>query len=148
MIKLKEVRTGSNRKKDLAYNIAVKFRNEMEKKWKWKDDRGCFKGTCHSISEKLANLLNKNGIYAYREHGEYFGANDKYYPDTSDWNDDDKDEYYDTWEVTGGEGMSYFHWWTVVENKWILDITADQFHPGEEKNYRVVMVNKGDKDYA
>lgn len=39
------------------------------------------------------------------------------------------------------------HWWLEVNNEYIVDITADQFHPEEREKYRVVITDKDDISY-
>lgn len=149
MIKLKEeLKKVSNNKLSRIKIIAKQVRNELETHYDWNADKGCFRNTCHDITKDLAEKLKEEGIYAYRTNGLYYGASDEFQPDTSDWEDEDRDEYNNATEDGRFSSMFGFnHWWVVAENKWIIDITADQFHPNEENEYRVVITTIDDSDY-
>lgn len=150
MIKLKEeLKNISSNKLSRIKKIAKQMRRELEKYHDWKSDKLCFTGKCHNVSQELVDKLKQEGIYAYRVNGLYYGASDEYEPDMSDWTNEERLEYNDATEY--GEfnsGYGFNHWWVVAENKWIIDITADQFHPNESEQYRIVITNVGDVNYG
>lgn len=148
MIRLKEqLKSISSNKLSKIKKIAKEMRRELETYHDWKSDKSCFGGKCHSISQQLVNKLKKEGIYAYRQMGEYAGADESYVPNMTDWKEWEREEYLDTWEVEGGAGMVYAHWWVVAENKFIIDITSDQFFPGKEDEHRVIITTINDEHY-
>lgn len=148
MIKLKEeLKSIRNNKLSKIKKIAKKMRHELEKYHDWKNNKSCFSGKCHNISQTLVNELKKEGIYSYRQMGEYAGANESYTPNMSDWKQWEKDEYSEM-RASDGESMTYSHWWVVADNKFILDITADQFHPDSPNDYRIVITTIDDEHYV
>jgi hypothetical protein len=147
MIKLKEeLKNINSNKLNKIKKIAKQMRSELESNYDWEADKGCFKNTCSHLSEELANKLKAEGIYAYPVHGLYYGAPDTYEPDMDDWSGDEVDEYFDS--KSYGEPFGFNHWWVVAGNKYIIDITADQFHIDEPEEYRVVISDIGDSDYS
>lgn len=114
------------------------FRKIEEKKSDWKNDKKCFKGACSYISKDLEKFLQALGYQAQRIQGYYRGASEDFEPVY----DDDDDEPYRKYNLA-----KLPHWWVLVDNKYIVDVTADQFHPGEEDYYRVVVTSKSDSDY-
>jgi hypothetical protein len=128
--------------------IAKQIRKELETTNKWKNNKSCFYGRCHDISKYLSDELNKNSIYAYRVMGQYSGANELYKPDMSDWTEQEKKDYEFYMTEINGINPTYTHWWVVAENEYIIDITCDQFHPGDEENYRIVITSIGDTNYS
>lgn len=116
--------------------IVMQFREELEENWDWSGDRGCFRGMCSSISGELVERLKENGIEAHRVNGRYLDPSEDYEPDMSQWDQEDIWQYNE--DIEYGEIPSANHWWVEANGK-ILDVTADQFHPGEEEYYRVVI---------
>jgi len=146
VIKLKEELKGINNNKLSRIKVVAKqVRSELETHYDWDADKGCFKNTCSTVTDILAKELKKNGIYSYRAHGLYYGAPDDYEPDMDDWTGEEVDEYFDSKGY--GEPFGFNHWWVVADNKWLVDITADQFHPDEPEQYRIVITDVGDDDY-
>ncbi len=125
--------------------ISKRLRKDLELKYNWKSDKGCFRNTCYDITLELINELRKNDIYAYQNNGFYFGANSEYLPDMSLWDNNEIQEYFNT--INAKEPFGFDHWWVVAENNYIIDITADQFHPNEERNFRVIITDITDKNY-
>ena len=113
------------------YKDVLKFRKEQENYYDWKFDKKCFQSTCQDISRDLASYLINLGYKAKRYGG--------YYNPPEEWFEQESEDY--------GNGK-WKHWWVIVNNKWIVDVTVDQFHPGEEKEYRVVVTNKNDSNYG
>lgn len=115
-----EVAVKGELKKDVK-----QFRRTIEKNYNWKRDKRCFQGTCQSVSRQLVEYLRNKGYKVERVGGYYypperwFKLNNKPYEDGK-------------WK----------HWWAEVSDKWIVDVTADQFHPDEEELYRVVVKDK------
>lgn len=104
---------------------AKEFRRTIEKQYNWKGDKRCFQGTCQSVSRQLADYLRNKGYEAERVGG--------YYYPPERWFELNNEPYKDgKWK----------HWWVEVSDKWIVDVTADQFHPNEEELYRVVVKDK------
>lgn len=97
-----------------------------------------FENMCREMSEDLREALEDAGFSARRVPGQYRGMSESYAPDTSEWEDEDVDAY------EGDPRMA--HWWVVCEGR-ILDICADQFHPDNPQEYRVVITDEGDRDY-
>lgn len=147
MIKLKEeLKSVSNNKLSKIKKIVKIMRKELEEYHDWDSDRGCFKNTCHNITTDLVKKLKDDNINSYRVNGLYLGASDTYEPDMSDWENEDRWEYNDT--IEAGHEYGFNHWWVVADGKWIIDITADQFFPGEENEHRIVITNINDTDYG
>jgi hypothetical protein len=118
-----------------------KFRIALEKEYGYVDDNMCLKGTCHTVTEKLVKYLkNLNYKNAKRVPGYYTNVSDDFEPDGEMWDNDDWEDFYENFDNT------WKHWWVEVGDK-IVDVTADQFHPGDEDEYKVVIVNKTNKDY-
>lgn len=147
MIKLKEaLKNVHSNKLSKIKKIAKELRTKLEHDYDWDGDKGCFGNTCSNVSEELANKLKENGIYAYPVHGFYYGAPEDYEPDMEDWSGDEVEQYFDG--RIYGEPFGFNHWWVVAANKYIIDITVDQFHQSEPEQYRVVITNIGDDDYS
>jgi hypothetical protein len=125
--------------------VVQQFREELEREWDWEGDRGCFKGMCSTISGELVERLKENGINASRVNGSYVEPSEDYEPDMSMWDQEDIDQYYEDKEY--GDIPAVNHWWVEAQGK-IIDVTADQFHPGEESDYRIVMVPSGHYNYG
>jgi len=118
--------------------IIEDFRKTLENDYDWQEDKMCMKGTCQSVTKELVDLLNKNGYNAKRVNGRYMNISDDFEPDMSQWSDEDIEEW------TPDMGMN--HWWVEIGDK-IVDVTADQFHPKEEDDYRIIITNKSNRDY-
>ena len=113
--------------------VVWKFRKEMESKMGWDSNQGCFTNQCHRVSRQLVKRLREAGFDAHEVEGTYYGASDEFMA---------ANEEYDQ-----GYG-EFFHWWTEADGK-IIDVTADQFHPGRESAYRVVITDiDDDEDYG
>jgi len=125
--------------------ISTKLREELETKYNWQNNKKCFTNTCYDITSELVNELRKNGIYAYQANGLYFGATSGYIPDMELWDEHEKESYFNS--INAREPFGFDHWWVVAANKYIVDITNDQFHPDEERNFRVVIREIPDKNY-
>lgn len=119
----------NNIKKSL-YKDVLKFRKKEEKYYDWKYDKTCFKNTCQSISKELTNYLKKLN-YNVKRVGGYYYPPEKWFKKYNEPYEDGK------WK----------HWWVEVNNKYIVDITADQFHPNKEEDYRIVITNKNNSNY-
>ena len=124
--------------------IVSQFRDELESEWDWEGDKGCFKGGCSTISSELVERLKENGIDALRVNGQYLDPSEDYEPDMEMWDQEDIWQYEEDREY--GEIPAANHWWVEANGK-ILDVTADQFHPGEEQDYRVVILPANHQSY-
>ena len=147
MIRLKEeLKSISNNKLSKIKMIAKEVRNEFENYYDWKNDKKCFGNTCHTIARDLEKKLKEAGIYAYRVNGLYYGADEDFEPDMSDWTNEERWEYNDA--IENGDNFGFNHWWVVADNKFIVDISADQFFPDEEDEYRVIITDLKDSNYG
>ena len=133
-------------KKKKLFWLASRFRIKHEKNDEWRENKSCFTGMCTTLSKMLAKHLTKNDFNAVPIFGDYFGAPDEYEPD--DMPDDvlageENEDWNERIRVN-----AWPHWWVKVDDEWIVDISADQFHRGEEDEYRVVITNINDPDYG
>ena len=120
-----------NENEKQLYKDVLKFRKDQENYYDWEFDKKCFKNPCQDISRDLVDYLIKLGYKAQRKGG--------YYNPPEEWFEEESEDYKDgKWK----------HWWVLVNNKWIVDVTADQFHPSEEAEYRVIVTKKNDPDYG
>ncbi len=110
--------------------VVWQFRKEMESKMGWDSSQGCFTNQCHRMSRQLVKRLKEAGFDAREVEGTYYGASDEFVTAH-----EEHDQGY-------GE---FFHWWVEADGK-IIDVAADQFHPGRESDYRVVIIDKWDTD--
>lgn len=100
-------------------NILIKFRSEQEKELGWNNDKSVFKDNCYSTTFDLAQVLKQNKIICKIIKGNYFLDDGDY------------------------EG----HTWLQVGN-YIVDPTADQFHPGKEDKYRIIITDINNPRYT
>jgi len=120
--------------------LAWEFRKEEESFEDWEENKSCFAGTCQDVTKRFVEFLHKNGYpSAKRISGYYSDYSDDYEPNMSNWDSDDIED----WETGNFDAK---HWWVEIGDN-IVDITADQFHPNEEDEYRVVITNKNDPAY-
>ena len=136
----------NNNLKDInLYEIVNNFRTELEDYYEWKEDKICFKGYCEGISESLVDHLKENGYKKVKKVcGFYNNVPDDYEPITRDW--DEKDfEAYEKWKIKYPNVWK--HCWVEVNNEYIVDVTSDQFHLGEENAYRINITDINDSDY-
>lgn len=117
---------------DRLYTIASNFRSKIEKEYGWDEDKEVFKGTCQDITKELVGELQKQGFSAKRVGGYYHNISEDFIPIT----EEDYEFPIEYWK----------HWWVEVNNT-IVDVTADQFHPSEENEYRIVITDVSDPDY-
>ena len=125
------------------------FRKKEEENNEWVDDKTCFKGTCQDITKYLEKYLKELGYDVYRTGGYYYDTDYEYYPDMSDWDWEDKEKYLIYREKNDGSanGLPHKHWWVEINN-YIIDLTEDQFHPGEEDKYRIGIYKKPNINYS
>jgi len=69
------------------------------------------------MTRPLVKRLKAAGFNAHEQEGTYYGASEDF---VAAHEEDDK-----------GFG-AFFHWWVEANGK-IIDVTADQFHPGRER---------------
>ena len=124
------------------------FRKNMEDENEWSDYKPCFKGTCQDVTNRLETYLKDKGYNAVRTRGYYKNAGDDYYPDTEDWDLDDQMLFSRQYHRNGdsSNGLKFPHWWIEID-KYIIDLTEDQFHPDFEDDYRIGIYKKPDKNY-
>lgn len=133
--------------KNKLYSLASNLRTELEVEEKFdEDDIICFKGRCQDISPLLAGSLKDNGFEAHSVFGTYNNVSDEFSPDMTNWDIDDIEDYWDNFDNT------WLHHFVIVthnKKKYIVDITADQFHNDKTKEeYRVVVENYPHSDYS
>lgn len=122
--------------RDELYKLASEFRNILEKEYDFEDSTRCFQGLCQNIIKDFVEFLKSKGISnSKRVEGYYRNVSDEFLNYTDEYVDEE--DWDNTWK----------HWWVQVDN-YILDVTADQFHPEELHNYRVVVTEKGDSNYS
>lgn len=125
------------------------FRTQLENDNEWIESKECFKGTCQNVTDDLEIYLKDLGYNAIRVRGYYKNANNEFYPNITNWDFKDQEifskQYYRNGETC--EGLKFPHWWIEIDNKYIVDLTEDQFHPGEEDEYRIGIYKKPDSNY-
>ena len=107
------------RKSSDLKSLVEQFRREQENWFEWEEDKMCFREQCYTIAPLLAKFLTQHGFVAKPYHG-YFITED---------------------------GEEHNHWWVMV-GRTIVDITADQFYPGEENDWRVVITEAPNEHYS
>ena len=127
--------------KPIIYKIAFDIREKNERYLDWEDDKSSMMGQCLPISKELVQEYKKHNIDARCVIGYYWGASKDYHPNMDMWDHDDFEE----WE--NREEDKFAHHWVLVDNKYIVDITVDQFHPDEEDDYRVIITDKNNSNY-
>ncbi len=111
-------------------SIAEASRAQAEKAWRgW--DVYCSIGQCRWSTALLAKNIRKHGFDAKEAEGYYTDVNA-------------------AWLKMAGIKKRYFqgvnHHFAVVNNLFIVDITADQFHPGD-RGWTVVITSIDDTSY-
>lgn len=131
----------------LESELAI-FRKDMEERNEWIDDKECFKGTCQDITNELVEYLTNLGYNAVRTRGYYKNTNDEFYPNTDEWDYKDQELFSRQYHRNGDtcKELKFPHWWIEID-KYIIDLTEDQFHPGEEDEYRIGIYKKPDTYY-
>jgi hypothetical protein len=110
------------------FDIVSKYRKDLEAYYSGHLED--IDNTCQDESERLANILVNNGFNAKKYGGYYYGISDQWEPP------DNK------------PAKKWKHYWVVIDNNIIVDVTADQFHPEERKEWSIVIEPKrGNKDY-
>lgn len=134
---------------DKLQQVVNEFRKNIEDEYEWASYKDCFKSTCQDVSSKLEKYLTNLGYNAVRTRGYYSNASDNFEPNMDDWEFNDQQRFLKQWERNGNSsnGLKFPHWWIEVENRYIIDVTEDQFHPGEEKNYRIGIYKKPNSSY-
>lgn len=130
MITLKEILKESKKSESQIETIALKFRKNWERKWNWKEDKRCFKNRCQFLVDKLVEFFEENGFEAKKQAGYYKNIPLEWFKINNEDIEDRK------WK----------HWWVIVEDEYIVDVTADQFHPNEEKMYRTEVYRKNSSE--
>lgn len=148
-LKIEENNAASDIDLELLEKQLETFRKNIEKENNWRKNKICFQGTCQDITIELNKYLSDLGYKAKRVGGYYTNADDNYYPDTSNWDFDDIEEFDKKYNKNGesSNGLKFKHWWLELNNKYIIDLTEDQFHPGEEDYYRIGIYTKPDSSY-
>jgi hypothetical protein len=97
--------------------ILSKLRKDLEKDASWENDKACFKGQCAVVADIVTEVLKDNNYNAKTIYGQYKSQHG--------WT---------------------FHMFTTVED-FIIDLAADQFHPGDEEKFSVVVTPINDSNY-
>ncbi len=147
MIKLTALIENTNNQQKLK-ELLEEFRKEIESEYDWNDDKTAFRGMCQYITKNLVDYSSKNNYQSDRIRGYYKGADPDYEPDMSDWDLDDRTKFSTKWDRNGqsAEGLPFPHWWVEID-KFIIDVTEDQFHPDEENEYRIGIYKKPNSLY-
>ncbi|MEO6304815.1 MAG: hypothetical protein ABIP51_16765 [Bacteroidia bacterium] len=134
---------------NLLQKQVMAFREGMEENNDWSSDKECFKGTCQDETKYLEKYLKEIGYNAIRTRGYYSGAGDDFWPNASEWDERDCNIFRKQHSNNNdsSNGLKFPHWWVEIDNKIIIDVTEDQFHPGDENNYRVGIYKKPNSDY-
>lgn len=123
-------------------SIVEKFRKEQEDFYDWEYEKDCFKGTCHYITKQLVIFLKNNGFNNVKRVGGYYtDVSNNFEPNMNEWDFDDIEDFNEKFD------NKWKHWWVEVDNKWIVDITAEQFHPETPEDYRIIITDIGDLNY-
>lgn len=99
---------------------------------------------CGRVSTALSKHLSKIGISNEVIWGMYKDASLEYVPNTTEWIDNDEDfdedEFWNEYETTkeNGKSLNYAHIWVETKDGYIVDLTADQFHPDEKDKYYII----------
>jgi len=132
----REVVTQKDKKR--LVKLTTNFREELEQLLGWKTNKQVFNGQCFCFVQELLKYFKDEGIKNARAvRGTYKDVDKGFIPSDLDVSLKNFDASVSGW----------VHWWVVVDNKWIVDITADQFHPGKEKDYRVIVTSVTDPNY-
>jgi hypothetical protein len=117
------------------------FYEEDEDKYDCRD----LEGRCKYASDRLWHELMDNDyspVFVCR--GTYHDIPNDFQPDTSQWSDEDIED----WEHSVEEGGPHMlHYWVKVYG-FIVDITADQFHVKNPEDYWVVVEPDGHSSYV
>lgn len=120
-----------NNKEKMLFDLATEYRNDFM------EEECSTTHMCKIESEGLYHFLKDNGVNEIKlYHGLYHGASEYYeepYVDGEDYSE----------PVDG-----YNHWWVVVDGKYNVDVTADQFHPEDPDQFAVVVTKVGNTDYS
>ena len=117
--------------------ILVNLRFELEDEYGWEYNKRVFTGKCHDISEIVTKLLNKNGFNAEMEYGMVSRTNPSY-----------RQRFTSRVKPKSGEWAGpTSHWWVTVNDKYIVDLTQDQFHPEKEDSFRIILTDIKNKYY-
>jgi len=101
-------------------------------------DTAALNDQCRSMSMALYSAFKEAGYTPSLVAGQYLGADDAYTPDTSEWEEEEIDNF--------DRQSGFSHWWIEVEG-YLIDICADQFHPGARQDYRIVLTSLPARDY-
>ena len=135
---LEAINTVSAEEMQKIHSIALAVRKHYE--GYYEDEPYWSVSSCHHAAQELAKKLNDAGLSAKAVMGVYKDVDDEY-PEIvakhRDWDsDNDINDFDGTWK----------HWWVEYKDK-IIDITADQFHPKEQAEYRLVITDINDPIY-
>jgi hypothetical protein len=122
--------------------IAAGVRAEAEDYLGFEDDPNCMVGYCRAAARDLVKALHVAGHPARAVMTTYHGIDSGYadlvasrLPAFEAEADDDPDG--DCWKH-----------WVVVSGDHIVDVTADQFHPGDVDAEKIVVTQIGDPRYG
>lgn len=121
--------------KERIRQIATRFRDEMEKEIP-PTRFNTYAGKCDQYSMQLVKYLRRYKIAARFVMGEYEVTNirdiRRIHP-SLDWDNQ--------YSLLDG------HAWVVANNYFIVDVTADQFHPRNPIEHRVMVIDPSEEEY-
>lgn len=134
---------------DLAWDFRVEMENNAyDIPWNSITDerklQDVFNGDCCYYSRKFLKALKKEGFNAVVCYGYYLNISPFYFPadirnqmEPEDWEIYEEIGFFPNWR----------HFWVMVDGKWFVDLTVDQFHPDDPLMYRLVIAPVGHPDY-
>ena len=114
--------------------LCVDFRRKLEKECGWDNKKNCMKGRCYDVSLRLSRILQKQGFPARLASGYYSTG----LPFPESW---DKKMITAWKKFSRCSDFGENHCWIEAEDI-LIDVTSDQFHPGEEDKYRVIIIKR------
>jgi len=112
--------------RDNLLSIVSQVRADAEREWVTKECDS--EGSCIICSAMLADKLREAGFTARDVHGAYMAPNRLWFNDNN---------------VSRHNFHGAHHWFVIVDDFYIVDITADQFHRGED-GYEIVISDVND----
>jgi hypothetical protein len=132
----------------LTINSIVSDYRKLIDEYYFDADKGInVQGSCQYEAKELANTLNSHGIDAVSVAGYYKDIDEDYSPDVDQWDSRDVEMYNQEVEKYS-KPLKMPHWWVVVDGKIIIDVTADQFHPSNKDENKVIITSINDKRYS
>ncbi len=134
---------------NILQNQLEKFRKDQEEIFDQNDYKDCFKGSCQDVTDDLENYLIDLGYdNVKRVRGYYKNASPEFEPNMENQDQEDKEKFNKQQSYNGdsSEGLKFPHQ-QIELDKYIIDLTEDQFHPGEENEYKIGLYKKPNEYY-